>query len=299
MKNFTYITLGLFASLNLHAVLDLDFEASVAGITSIYSPGEPTTPNIVRVASGGVNVPTSTSSQGGGFFAEVAMVYEDGGSLIAVQGDRVSWNNGPYSGGFVSGGGLSVDVFFDNASFYDHNGATVDGFFFQPTLLNDGNNGAVNGGGFGARIIDPVGSDNPSDFVWRVGADGNAKGFNGVSSFYDIDIASSGWYTMSTIWETNSISGDINQVNTLTSVASGIEVYTETLEDVVAAGQAGSIGAASIGNGDFNGGIQVGPFSTFGDLGIDNATAFVPEPGAFALIFGAVGLSLAVIRRRK
>jgi hypothetical protein len=294
MRNFGIVTLGLFVSLNLHAASNQGFETDISGISSIHALLEPTTPNLVRVASGGVNIPTSTSSQGGAFFSEVAMFFEDDGDTFSVQGDRISWNNGPYSGDYVSGNGFSVDVFFDDPSFYDPIGPTVDGFFFQPTLLNDGNADAVNGGGFGARLFDPVGDGVDTDFVWRVGADGDAKGYSGVSTFYEIDVASSGWYTMSTFWETNTDSGNINQVNTLTSIASSSVVYTATIEDAVAAGQAGALGAASLGNGDLGG----GPASTFGDLAIDNVTV-VPEPSAFALILGVVGLSFAAIRRRR
>lgn len=299
MKNFGSITLGLFASLNLHAVLIQDFETNTSGITPISSgldeDNNSLTDAIFRSDGTGPDTflpGANPSSSGGDWFGEVRMGYDkDTGfpgspniQFVAVQGDRAIWNDEPQTGAFVSGEGFQVDVLFEDTGFF----GSGDGFFFQPTLLdNDNNFTPINGGGFAAQVI-----FDGTNVVWRVGADGNAKGFDSISgSFHDIN---EGWYTMETIWTENG-SGGVDQANTLTEISSGTEVLSVVFTDVIVdVNDAGRIGAASFGNGDDSGATT----SQIAAIAIDNVS-IVPEPSAYAIILGAMGLSLAVSRRRR
>lgn len=270
-----------------------DFELNANGITEISSGASEdlnSTSNIIeRVASNaGDFLPgVETSSVGGGGFGEVRMGFETLTFYASVQGDRVKWNDGAQSGLFQSGFGHRVDVYFEDplvegGGFY----AADDGFYFQPTLLDDTNTFAINGGGFGVRLVEDDG------LVWRLGADGNDRGFSGVSgSTYDITAVDT-WYTFETIWVEN-LSGGIDQVNRL-YVAGGGMLFEDTIENVLLdSADAGQVGAVAFGNGDQN-----GLLSLIGAVGIDNASV-VPEPGSFALIFGVIAMGFGCLRRRR
>lgn len=293
---------------SLHGFLIQDFEVDTVGVTGLSSgAGEdfanPGTPNPVRVLSnaGDFLPDIATSSSGGTAFLEVRMIYEDGGGYAAVQGDRVSWNSGAQAGAFQSGFGHSVDVYFDdpNATLDgtptgDAAYGAGDGFFFQATLLNNTNDANINAGGFGVRLIDDGG------FKWVVGADGNAKGYAGATAAGSalFETALAGWFTLSTVWVEN-VSGGIDQVNTIKNTESGVTVLTQIFEDVLSdIAQAGQVGSASIGNGDLSAlGIQAGPNSFIGAVGIDNVS-IVPEPSVYALFLGLATFSMVAIRRR-
>ncbi|MGB0744929.1 MAG: hypothetical protein ACPGSB_10440, partial [Opitutales bacterium] len=211
-----------FSSLSAYVIQD--FEVDNSGVTPLLAPGEIVPPGgIANRVSTGVFIPTGPSAeQGGSFFAEVALLRDDGTPpLVAVQGSRLRWNDGTPSGGYVSGYGHSIDIYFDDPFFYQ----SVDGFFYQPTILDNTNTTDVNAGGFGVRLIDEGGGNR----YWQVGADGDSKGYTGIvttgsNTFYDISTA--GWYTLETTWQDNILTGNIDQVNRLIEISTGSVVYT-------------------------------------------------------------------------
>lgn len=302
-KSFSFKTSGsvaatfvLFGLSPLSAVLIQDFEADTSGVTEIpfnQQEIDNSVTDIVKRTDGtDFNSPAqpnddflgiSPSGSGGSWYGEIRSSYEDGdGNFFVLQGDRAKWNDGAQTGGFQSGYGHSIDIYLDDLSFY---GAS-DGFFFQPTLLDDTNSNAVSGGGFGVRVIDTGGGA----LVWRVGADGDTKGFSGITGS-TFDTASTGWYTMETIWQDDGL-GNIDQVNTLYDINGNVELSV-TLEDVLLVGDAGQLGAASFGNGD-----EDNTTSLATAYAVDNLQ-IVPEPSAFALIAGLSLLAFTVIARRR
>lgn len=291
---FTVGLLGLTVSLPLHAVVIQDFEVDTSGITVLSSGTDEDNNSATSIikrtdgtdSSGDPNddfLPgVSPSSSGGSWFGEVRMGYErvSDGNFVVIQGDRVKWNDGLQSGGFQSGFGHSVDVFFDDLSFY----GPGDGFFYQTTLLDDTNSFATSGGGFGVRAV------NDNGLVWRVGADGDNKGFSGTSTTHDI--SSTGWFTMETVWALN-LTGGVDRIDRLYNEAGSI-VFSATAEDVLAdAADAGQVGAASFGNGD-----EDGTLSLASAVAVDDTT-IVPEPTAFAMLLGLAAMAMSLVRRRR
>jgi hypothetical protein len=294
---------------SLHGFLIQDFEVDTTGVAGLSSgAGEdsanPGTQNPVRVLSNaGEFLPNvETSSSGGSAFLEVRMIYEDRGGFAAVQGDRVVWNDGAKTGGFESGFGHSVDVYFDdpNAMLDAEDGGgnayyAGDGFYLQTMLLDDTNGVSISGGGFGVRMIDD------GALKWSIGADGNAKGYAGAtaagSALFETGVA--GWFTLSTVWVEN-MSGGVDEVNTIKNTESGAIILTQVFEGVLDdIADAGQVGQATLGNGDLDAaGVQAGPNSFIGAVGIDNVSV-VPEPRIFALFLGLATFSMVVIRRRR
>ncbi|MGZ0655565.1 hypothetical protein ACWPKS_08150 [Coraliomargarita sp. W4R72] len=292
-KRFTIAASLICGLTSANAVLIQDFELVTTGVTGIDSGSselaDALTPIFQRSDGTGPNdfLPISPSVNGGDYFLEVIMGYEgdDGAGgieFITHQGDRVKWNDAPQVGAFQSGSGFQVDVFFDETGYY----GADDGFYIQTTLLDDTNSFVIDGGGFGVRLVDVEGT-----LTWQVGADGDVRGFSGVTGgLYDITDANLGWYTMETIWVENGTS--IDQINSLYDVA-GTMVFSETLASVADVVDVGQVGAAVIGSGDID-----GTLSRIGSVAIDNLR-IVPEPGVYALLAGYLALACCIIRRRK
>jgi hypothetical protein len=275
----------------LFAVLIQDFETDTSGITELpmttpFSETSLSVSDIIRQADGTqpqdiIGVPPSSS--GGSFYAEVRSSFVDASNnTYLIQGDRIRWNDGPKTGGFVSGLGHRMDVYFDDLAFFEAN----DGFYFQPAILDNTNTTPINGGGFGVRVFDLGGGSK----VWRVAADGNVKGFSGNLG-PTVDISTTGWYTMETIWVEN-LGGNVDQINTLYDI-SGTVVLSVTQQDLLPASFFGDLGAASFGQGDEDGTFSFGTVYAIDNLEI------VPESSAFALVTGLFFLAYSVAGRRR
>lgn len=290
---FSVALAGLAVSLPLHAVVIQDFEVDTSGIAPISSGSTEDSNSVTSILKRTDGTDTSgvdgdflpgVSSSGGSFHAEVRTSYENNdGDFFYINGERATWNTGTQTGGFQSGFGHSADIFLDDLGFYD----LGDKFFVQNTLLDDTNSTPVDGGGFGIAVVETTDS---GDLAWRIGADGDTKGFSGVTGS-TFDVATSGWVTMETLWVEDG-SGNVDQVNNLYD-SSGSIVFTSTLEDRLSAADAGAVGAASLGNGD-----EADPSSLISAIGVDNVTV-VPEPSAYALLFGSFALALGLLRRRR
>ncbi|CAA6696195.1 MULTISPECIES: hypothetical protein [unclassified Lentimonas] len=298
---------AMISGSSAHAFLIQDFVIDTSGITEISSGASEDADSITNIiervpSNGGDFLPdVSTSGVGGGHFGEVRMGFEEAdrnGDLtyVTVQGDRVKWNDGSQTGGFQSGFGHRLDFYIEDPDLQGPGGEYYydvdDGFYFQPTLLDDTNSFAVNAGGFGIRIVE----NGLGDFVWRLGADGDTKGFSGVTgSTYDFTDVDS-WYTFETIWIEN-LSGGVDQVNRL-YVAGGAVLFEETILDVLSdAADAGQVGAASFGNGDVDGTV-----SLIGAVGIDNVSmvpSLIPELSSMAFVFGVAAFGVIGVRRRR
>lgn len=278
-----------------------DFEINTDDVTPLPSSSSETDDSLTRIVNrsdgtfydpaspGGTgpfpSIPVGPSAVGGNWVGEIQTSYETSTSTypFVVQGDRASWNDDAQSGSFQSGYGHRADFYIDDLSFYGED----DGFYIQTTLLDDTNSTAVSGGGFATQVVDTGGGS----LAWRIGFTGDERGFSEIDSS-TLDLTSPGWYTIQTIWEDDGL-GNIDRIDSL-SVAGGSVVLSQTVQDVLAVGDAGQVGGAVLGNGDPD--ANVDSLSTA--VLIDNLQV-VPEPAAAAFLLGLAAVGFSASRRKR
>lgn len=215
----------------------------------------------------------------GNYFAEVTTVpgLDDNGSPI--QGDRIKWNKGGGDGQFRDGSGHRMLIYLEAPSEFPLQEGRNFGFYYQTTLLaagglDVGRSDVIDAGGFGVHLVER--GVLTKSKVWRIGADGAARGFSGASDW--ADIATSGWYLLETTWHKSKKSGYIDQLNQVIDPNSGELIYSKTIVEVARESEVAGVGLASLGNGDFDAeGQQVGSDSALEALAVDNLQT-ITEP---------------------